>query len=173
LKRVAAWSLVIVLPAPSGCGAERWAFDTEGVDAGAESGLADDGAADADVDALSPPPDGPAEAGWGVEAGPSREASAGCFADRDCPFTSPACDLSSGQCLPCLGDSDCAGAPGGPACDVPSGTCVPCTSDTDCQGQRGQPRCDTSTHTCVVCLSQTDCPRESFCQPSHTCAPSI
>lgn len=98
----------------------------------------------------------------------------------------------------CMSGSDCVGNPGGPACDTSTGQCVPCTvtddrcavgqyctgttcvsgcrndqacavavgSDAGVGGDGGvgpSRRCDMNSRMCVDCLGDTDCPAGTLC----------
>ncbi|MEZ4406427.1 MAG: hypothetical protein R3A52_08130 [Polyangiales bacterium] len=96
----------------------------------------------------------------------------------------------------CASAADCVGDPGGPACDTTTGRCVPCTAaddrcpadqycrdttcvtgcrDDDACNPGGAPdagadggagparRCDTSSRACVDCLANADCPAGTLC----------
>ena len=106
-----------------------------------------------------------------------------CSTNEDCPNGStPACDLATGSCVPCLIDSDC--APEKPFCRQTSATsagnvCVQCTGDAQCpesspvcdlgsnqctsrcqgsaQCSGATPICDPVQRVCVQCQSSVDC----------------
>jgi hypothetical protein len=72
-------------------------------------------------------------------------AAAGCTIDTDCKLSTLRCDRVSGECVPCLVDSDC---------------------DTDA----GTPRCDSALNRCVACGLPSDCLPSEVCEPtSHSC----
>jgi uncharacterized repeat protein (TIGR01451 family)/MYXO-CTERM domain-containing protein len=98
----------------------------------------------------------------------------GCPASKQCTSM----DMSIGQCVSCLKDSDCGGGYSGKVCDATTGTCVDgcrgtggnacplgqmcsstgssigtcqpgnCTKDSDCGGPTSGRICDDTTHTC-------------------------
>jgi hypothetical protein len=70
------------------------------------------------------------------------------------------CDPSSGQCVQCLGDSDCTGF-GGPYCasDIDAGSlCVQCLQAAQC-GDAGP--CNSRYLNCGSCAVDADCPPEA------------
>jgi hypothetical protein len=69
--------------------------------------------------------------------------------DGAAPETSTGDD--AGEHPPCTDDTTCAGL----HCQVSSGMCVACVGDTDCSGARRH--CDTSAGVCVECNSTVDC----------------
>ncbi len=101
-----------------------------------------------------------------------------------CGGATPICDPDSGQCVPCLIDSQCplsqlcqakqcvdgctgshGCADGGGFCDVDAGTCRACHSDVDC-ADPANPRCDTNSGLCAPCQPAADnCPEGQYCAP--------
>ncbi len=89
----------------------------------------------------------------------------GCRSSRDCPATTPQCQLDlgdNGSCVTCLTDSECKR---GESCE--SGSCIAkCNSDSDC----GSQRCDLTTNRCVECLASSQCQLGEVCSPEQSCA---
>jgi len=173
----AARGLVLAL-ATGACGAQSWSFDGDAGVATVEPGDAldafdADGRQDAEEsDDESPPVEAAAVDGaapdMGPEASPTRDVSSTCTRDADCPADAPVCRTPPGECVPCVRDNDCTGAPAGPVCDTSTGRCVGCNTDGECPSSA--PRCDPTAHACVRCLSNGDCGRESLCNlTTHLC----
>ncbi len=79
-------------------------------------------------------------------------------------------DRGDGFAPPCHKDSDC------PVnklhCDLPTGQCVECVGTTDCVVDPYL-RCETGVHRCVECLSSGDCAPGAACDPAvHICIAS-
>jgi hypothetical protein len=176
VSRAARWlPLVFFVFASEACGAQSWFFDedsgAEATDATPQDVDASDGesalAADAGREATS------AEAGEATaDASSAPDAVPTCTVDGDCPPATPVCRPSSGLCIRCASDDDCAGAAAAPACDMTTGRCVSCTSDVRCAAPT--PRCNPASLSCVRCLSSADCGRESACDlATHACTPMI
>jgi hypothetical protein len=78
----------------------------------------------------------------------------GCISDDGCPIPSLHCDLSSGQCVPCVSDVDCAGSDR-PRCDIALHRCIECGIAQDCGNGYV---CEPTTHRCQqTCLSSDQC----------------
>jgi len=73
---------------------------------------------------------------------------------------------SQGLCAACTSNADCNQVPGGRVCDQSIGRCVECTSDYQCP--QVEPNCDRTTGECVQCLDANDCPPGSFCDPASS-----
>jgi hypothetical protein len=104
-----------------------------------------------------------------------------CLTNEDCPRKEayPQCDLASGQCLPCLKNSDCEENPQaqGPRClrlPYQSGTASPttiswcgCANDRHCGHNPRGKRCTTGTSSEAMgvcyCTSDKDCPMGKKC----------
>ena len=84
-----------------------------------------------------------------------------CTGPGTCP-AGKACDESSGECVGCLEDSQCAGR----VCSAERRECVECVTDDSCP--KSKPRCRIATGQCVPCLSNDDC---GLAAP--TCDPAI
>lgn len=99
------------------------------------------------------PPDGSASRdATGVQDAP---ATHGCARDQDCPLPSLHCDPSSGQCLACVSDGNCASTAGRPRCDPALNVCVQCVGDLDCPAPG---KCIRATQSCVkTCTASSDC----------------
>ncbi|MBK8998931.1 MAG: choice-of-anchor L domain-containing protein [Myxococcales bacterium] len=105
---------------------------------------------------------GLAGGGTGGDAGPT-----GCQSSADCAGNpgGPICETATGNCVGCLGASDC---PSGQWCNTATKQCgAGCDEATDCSG--ATPLCDSATNTCVGCLADTDCPSGQICS-SKACA---
>jgi len=82
-----------------------------------------------------------------------------CTGPGTCP-SGTACDDSSGECVGCFGDENCAGM----VCSVDKRQCVECASDEACP--KAEPRCRILTGECVRCRSNDDCGIAApFCDP--------
>jgi hypothetical protein len=87
-----------------------------------------------------------------------------CFASTDCPASAPVCQgFACGQsCVLPDGGEYCATG----VCQASTGLCVACLQDADCAGQAGRPFCasdvDAGTR-CVQCLQASDCPDAGYC----------
>jgi hypothetical protein len=76
------------------------------------------------------------------------------------------CEVSSGMCVACLGDTDCSGSRG--KCDVARGICVECNGTTDCPQKEG---CNLATKRCLdVCDGDDLCPVSGFSCVGTVCA---
>jgi hypothetical protein len=79
----------------------------------------------------------------------------GCSRDQDCPLPSLHCDATSGQCLACVSDGDCASTGGRLRCDPALHACVQCVGDLDCPAPG---KCIRATQSCVkTCSANADC----------------
>lgn len=118
------------------------------------------------------------------DGGTTAEASGAtsCSVDSDCVALDLHCDPGSGQCVPCIVDSQCSpplprcvlqqcvqcagpgDCPGGQTCETPGLTCVTsCADGGSCpQGTS----CDTTRGVCVGCSSNADCATSSA---GHVC----
>ena len=109
---------------------------------------------------------GPADTGP-LDTGPARCTSAAdCAGDAD----GPACDTTSGRCVPCTpADDRC---PSGQYCTAGNACSPGCRDDAACMtaGDAGASagRCDTSTHQCVQCVTNDHCPPGNLCV-GNTC----
>jgi hypothetical protein len=103
---------------------------------------------------------------------PSTGECVGCTQDADCAQSATGvCDVEKRRCVECLADVDCEAAGGPPRCDALDQRCVDCAEDAHCQGQGV---CEERTHKCVPCNADADCvdPKASQCDPSsHDCVP--
>ncbi len=107
-----------------------------------------------------------------------------CSASSDCPTSVPVCQgfmcgpscllpdggtycasgvcqPSTGQCVPCLQDSDCGADGGTPYCrtDIDAGTsCAQCLASSEC-GDAGP--CNSNFFYCGTCAANSDCPPEA------------
>lgn len=118
-------------------------------------------------------------------ASPICSAAHGCVScaavDAGCSSPTPVCESSSGRCVECLDDGDCAASPGKsfcvggtcaactamaagacakrdpskPAC-LAAGVCVECGSNADC-AQANKPICEVGAHVCQPCASDSEC----------------
>jgi Cys-rich repeat protein len=92
-----------------------------------------------------------------------------CWSNKNCSKYGLKCDVSAGQCVQCVTNTDC---PSGDTCS--SGHCVVpttkttttttttgCTSNATCSAGTV---CNTTTHACVQCVSNADCPSGDVCQ---------
>ncbi len=98
--------------------------------------------------------------GGGVDEAAVGDAAGGprpCTEDTACGGLR--CQVTTGVCVACLDDHDCAGALG--RCDTVQGICVECNATTECPQRRG---CDTVTKRCLdLCLDGDDpCPASGF-----------
>ena len=81
-----------------------------------------------------------------------------------CPGNS-SCHSESQICKECQAHSDCKNSDKSRVCQVSTGRCVECLVDTDCAV--GHPRCDLISGRCVRCLVSSDCPSDqSACDPA-------
>jgi Cys-rich repeat protein len=65
----------------------------------------------------------------------------------------------------CTSDATC----GGLRCEITSGLCVACLQDADCAGGANK-RCEPTTHVCVACLNRPDCAKRQDCDTvTHRC----
>jgi hypothetical protein len=71
-----------------------------------------------------------------------------CVGDASVCANNGVCDTSTGLCVECNTDADCAGLDGTPYCLTSQNTCVQCLSNSDCSSTPSTPTCDTSTNTC-------------------------
>jgi hypothetical protein len=69
----------------------------------------------------------------------------------------------------CTSNADCSSLPG-LFCDLSSGLCVACVDDSQCASS-GRPRCDPLLHQCVQCETSGDCLNFETCI-SHLCIPT-
>ena len=91
-------------------------------------------------------------AGAGRDGAPP---NGGCASDSDCRLSTLHCDTTSGQCVPCVDDTQCT-TPGFPRCDSALHECVQCGVDGDCPP--GQV-CEPTSHRCVSpCSDAGRCP---------------
>lgn len=119
-------------------------------------GGAEDGGADA---GMSDCP-GAGAACWASDD----ECHPACSEQSACP-AGTACDKSSGECLGCKTDSDCASG----VCSQVLHTCVGCVEHSDCPSTH--PRCRVLTGTCEACTANVDCGLAApICDPkTFTC----
>jgi hypothetical protein len=76
------------------------------------------------------------------------------------------CEVASGMCVACLGNTDCSGAL--PMCDVARGICVQCNGTADCPQKEG---CNLATKRCLdVCDGDDICPVSGFSCVGTVCA---
>ncbi len=111
----------------------------------------------------------------GVDASPDVRPCGGA-----CAAPTPYCDETSGECVACTDDGQCAqgvcaddhtcvecagdGDCTDGVCDTDANACVECLVDADCSGGV----CDTDANTCVECLSDGDC-TDGVCADDNTC----
>lgn len=81
-----------------------------------------------------------------------------CRFSGDCPALNGqrrTCDLTAHRCVanPCRDDGDCSTDANGRVCDETSGRCIQCERDDQC----ATGRCRVDTNACVVCLVDGDC----------------
>jgi hypothetical protein len=90
-----------------------------------------------------------------------------CHKSTDCPVNKLHCDLTSGQCVECLGNADCVVAPYA-RCDMAVHRCVECLSAADCAGDA---ICDSATGICIArCVDGGGCPAaQPFCDARGNC----
>jgi hypothetical protein len=84
-------------------------------------------------------------------------ASGSCTNDGNCKLDTLHCDTVSGQCVPCVVDSQCT-TPGLPRCDGALHSCIECGSRGDCSNGRV---CDPTAHRCM-----------EWCADGGQCSPS-
>lgn len=103
-----------------------------------------------------------ASAGTGATAGSAGDGGpSGCTQNGDCTGDpgGPVCDPTTGNCVGCLGASDC---PSGQYCDTATQKCgAGCDETSDCAAPT--PKCDTTTNQCAECLVDPDCPSGQIC----------
>lgn len=124
-------------------------------------------------------------------ANPPRDAS-GCVNNEGCTNEgNRACNVSTGQCVQCVtnvqcageaaprckenkcggceADADCGGrADGKGVCDLTTGACVACVKNTDCGG--ATPVCDAASKKCVQCKQSSQCAAETpICGSENKC----
>jgi hypothetical protein len=94
----------------------------------------------------------------------------GCNTTPDCP-TPYVCN--AGECVECIGDTDCSGLGPGWTCDTRTHACVACTSDMQCAGvMPGTGKCGGLE--CDGCTTDADCKvfgnaQQAKCTQRHTC----
>ena len=104
--------------------------------------------------------DGDGGAGVGADA----SSPAKCTVDTDCTSATLHCDPASGQCVPCVNDSQCTQA-GLRRCDTTLNQCVQCGLTSDCGS--GQV-CEPTSHTCVsACDDAGACPQGTQCDQAR------
>jgi hypothetical protein len=140
-RRTSLLALFALALAPGGCDDTLY-FAGDPTAQGAEAG-SDDAGAPGDDAATADAREASAEGG---------HAAAGCVTDTDCKLSGLRCDRVSGDCVPCL-------------------------VDTDCNADAGTPRCDSALNRCVQCGLPSDCPPVDVCEVSshsclHTCSAS-
>jgi Cys-rich repeat protein len=103
---------------------------------------------------------GAATACWSTDD----ECHATCSDQSPCP-TGSTCDKTSGACVGCTRDADCASG----VCSPARRTCVACVADATCPATK--PRCRVLTGTCEACTSNDDCGHAApICDPTaFTC----
>jgi hypothetical protein len=82
-----------------------------------------------------------------------------CSSDSDCSSAARHCLSGLGQCVACLGDSDC---PAGSNCE--NDACLPrrgCTVAEDCPSS--MPKCNVAVGICERCLFDADCSASQAC----------
>jgi len=89
--------------------------------------------------------------GGGDETEVTADAGSSCTSDATCGDLR--CDIATGTCVPCLGDSDCSGAR--PHCEATSHLCVECKVTTDCGDRQA---CNVTTHRCIDTCTDGDDP---------------
>ncbi len=99
-----------------------------------------------------------------------RECEPACETNEDCDdYRRPFCDResgSSGLCVQCLTNTDCAWAdPERPICLPFTKFCAECSTDGDCEAPNAY--CDLSIFTCRRCLDDTHCPQDMHCDPLY------
>ncbi len=96
------------------------------------------------------------DAGSG-DAADATDAGSRCTTDPVCG-SGLRCNQTTGRCVACLGDSDCASPSG--RCRQTDHVCVACLNGPDC-GKRQA--CDTVTNRCLdVCIDEDDCLSAGF-----------
>lgn len=125
---------------------------------------------------------GGAAGGGGGASGAGSGGTPGNFVCTNCSAMRPACDTSTGRCVGCTSDKDCAGVG---VCNLEQHTCFSCRTDADCKDpdypacnavagicSRRCPscapyeKCHAASNTCVDCLADSDCGGSSpFCDP--------
>ncbi|MGE0791632.1 MAG: hypothetical protein AB7S26_38510 [Sandaracinaceae bacterium] len=80
--------------------------------------------------------------------------------DRDA--VSDAGNTDAGSCGACSSPT--------PVCDESTGDCVECLAENDCASNTAEPHCDTINHVCVACRDRDDCtdPMTPVCD-AHAC----
>jgi hypothetical protein len=102
--------------------------------------------------------------GCGTQTWSFDPAAGGCGADSDCPEATLHCDTGSGQCVPCVVDTQCT-QPGLGRCDAALHECVACGVAGDCSG--GQV-CEPTSHTCLTsCADGGACPAGASCDTAR------
>ena len=91
----------------------------------------------------------------------------GCCSDTDCPLTSPVCGAAN-QCTKCTADSACTGR-SATACNTTTGACVQCTKNSQCAGATAT--CNLTTSTCTGCTQRSDCPGACQACDNGACVP--
>ena len=84
----------------------------------------------------------------------------GCTSSTQCEGGAE-CNTSTGACVECVVNSDCADVEGRPFCESTQGRCVECLLTNQCLSDTAA-RCETtvgspSRYTCVGCVDETDC----------------
>jgi hypothetical protein len=95
-----------------------------------------------------------------AEMPPQTDSETGCASDTVCMMVAGLhrCDLALGQCVECLGDTDCANR-NDSKCNVMTHGCErPCAASSDCLGTDV---CDTTQMVCASCLVDSTCPQSA------------
>lgn len=87
-----------------------------------------------------------------------------CKSNSDCP-SSFQCNTSTGSCVECFVNAECAGNVSRKVCDTTRGVCAICVTDSDCG--TSAPYCKSAT--CIQCLATANCPSGQVCNSAGTC----
>lgn len=169
----AAWGLSAVgaaLAAACGSGADSSSgYNTggSGASGGTDGGFSGFGGSSASGGSGGSSASGGSGATGGLAGSAGSGGAPGCTSAADCVGhpSGPACDPTSGDCVGCVGPTDC---PTGQFCDTGAQQCkAGCDDAGDCSAPAAQ--CDTATNTCKECLQDTHCPSGQICV-SGACA---
>jgi len=129
----------------------------------ADTGPADTGPLDTGSTDTGPADTGPFDTGP-TDTGPSDTGPMGCTQASDCAGNSagPACDTTTGRCVPCTATDDRCAA--GQYCTTDNACAAGCRNDAACMGDGGtNGRCDTATRQCVACVTNDHCTAGTVC----------
>lgn len=89
-----------------------------------------------------------------------------CISSAECPPAMPYCDGTTGTCIECLADPNCAG----PRPFCAGGWCVECVGDSGCA--KGKPFCDVERGACAECVANGQCDATKVCDlAARRCVP--